>query len=151
MFEVPEIDLQTTDGEIAVINLESTRRRSWSRFYEDSARDGVAETVIENEQLTLQLISDVFALDRVESLAAQFAQGDTASAREALVQAQVASMAHRFCDARHYLAQAESRGAPTADVDRLRRHADGAPPRSGRPLSAVAGIPPERVRAQPPL
>jgi tetratricopeptide (TPR) repeat protein len=126
MFELLEIDLQTTDGEIAFINLESTRRRSWSRFYEDSARDGVAETVIENEQLTLQLVGDVFALDRVESLAAQFAQSDASSARVALVQTQVASMAHRFRDARHYLAQAESRGAPTADVDRLRLNVDQA-------------------------
>jgi hypothetical protein len=71
MFEVPEIDLQTTDGEIAVINLESRRRRSWSRFYEDTTRDGAAESVIENEQLTLQFVGDISALERVEWLAAR--------------------------------------------------------------------------------
>jgi len=44
----PDLDrgcLSTTDGEIAVINLESARRRSWSRFFADPRRDGVAETV----------------------------------------------------------------------------------------------------------
>ena len=116
----------TTDGEIAIINLESARQRSWARLFADPARDGVAETVVEHEQLTLQLVGDVSALDRVELLAAQLAQGSTASARVALVQAQVASMAHRFCDARHHLAQAESGGAPTADADRLRLNIDQA-------------------------
>src|SRR5262245_465318 len=60
----------TTDGEIAVINLESMRRRSWSRFYEDPMRDGAAEFVIENEQLTLEFVGDISALERVELLAA---------------------------------------------------------------------------------
>jgi tetratricopeptide (TPR) repeat protein len=126
MFEVPEIDLQTTDGEIAVINLESMRRRSWSRFYEDTTRDGAAEFVIENEQLTLQFVGDMSALERVESLAARLDQAGPAPARAALVRAQVASMAHRFSDARHYLAQAETGGAPTADVQRLRLNVDQA-------------------------
>jgi len=116
----------TTDGEIAVINLESTRRRSWTRFFEDPTRDGVAETVVGHEQLTLQFFGNVSALDRVEALAAQLNQKDAVSARVALVLAQVASMAHRFSDARHYLAQAEFGGAPTADVDRLRLNIDQA-------------------------
>ena len=46
---------QTTDGEIAVINLNSARLRSWSRFYQDPQRPGAAETVLEHEQLTAQL------------------------------------------------------------------------------------------------
>src|SRR5215475_7571169 len=126
MFEVPEIDLQTTDGKIAVINLESRRRRSWSRFYEDPMRDGAAEFVIENEQLTLEFVGDISALERVELFAARLDQAGPASARAALVRAQVASMAHRFSDARHYLAQAETGGAPTAEVDRLRLNIDQA-------------------------
>ena len=48
------LDLQTTDGEIAVINLESARRRSWNRLSADPLREGVAETVLEHEQLTAQ-------------------------------------------------------------------------------------------------
>src|SRR5215470_11659516 len=116
----------TTDGEIAIINLGSARSRSWSRFFADPARDGVAETVIENEQLTLQFVGDLSALDRLALLAVQLDQAKPASARTRLIQAQVASMAHRFSDARHYLAEAEIGGAPAADVDRLRLTIDQA-------------------------
>ena len=129
MTTIAELDCAitpTTDGEIAIINLESARQRSWARFFADPTRDGVAETVVEHEQLTLQFVGDLSALDRVEALAAQLNQIDAASARVALIQAQVASMAHRFSDARHYLAQAEIGGAPTADVDRLRLNIDQA-------------------------
>jgi hypothetical protein len=54
--------LPTTDGEIAVINLESARRRAWSRYFADPLQAGVAETVVEHEQLTLQFIGEVSAL-----------------------------------------------------------------------------------------
>jgi tetratricopeptide (TPR) repeat protein len=124
--ELDGVIAPTTDGEIAFINLESGRRRSWTRFFEGPTRDGVAETVVEHEQLALQFVGDVCALDRVEALAAQLDQIDAAQARVAFVQAQVASMAHRFCDARHHLAQAERDGSPTADVDRLRLNVDQA-------------------------
>ena len=129
MTTIAELDCAitpTTDGEIAIINLESARRRSWSKFFADPTRDGIAETVVEHEQLTLQFVGDASALDRVEALAAQLDQIVAASARVVLIQAQVASMAHRFSDARHYLAQAEIGGAPTADVDRLRLTIDQA-------------------------
>jgi hypothetical protein len=33
--ELDDESLLTTDGEIAAINLESARRRSWSRFFQD--------------------------------------------------------------------------------------------------------------------
>src|SRR5262249_23684872 len=75
----PELDCAitpTTDGEIAVINLESARRRSWTRFFADPTGNGVAETVVEHEQLALQFVGDIFALDRVEALAAQLNQMD---------------------------------------------------------------------------
>ena len=129
MTAIAELDCAiapTTDGEIALINLQSARWRSWTRFFADPARDGVAEAVVAHEQLTLQFVGDVSSLDRVEALAAQLNQMDAASARVALIQAQVASMAHRFSDAGHYLAQAEIGGGPTADVDRLRLSIDQA-------------------------
>lgn len=116
----------TTDGEIAIRNLESARRRSWTRFFEHPTHNGAAEAVVEHEQLTLQFVGDVTALDRVEFLAAEFSQVDATSARIALTQAQVASMAHRFSDARQYLALAENDGAPKADIDRLRLSIDQA-------------------------
>jgi tetratricopeptide (TPR) repeat protein len=116
----------TTHGEIALINLESARWRSWTRFFADPARDGIAEAVVEHEQLTLQFVGDVSSLDRVGLLAVQLDQADPMSARTRLIQAQVASMAHRFSDARHYLAEAEIGSAPAADVVRLRLAIDQA-------------------------
>ena len=122
MTEVAELDnecFRTTDGEIAITNLNSARLRSWSRFYQDPLRTGIAETVVEYEQLTAQFASDFSALDRLESLVEQLVLLDASSPRTALIQAQVASMLHRFSDARRHLAQASLRGAPSAEVKRL--------------------------------
>ena len=117
----------TTDGEIAVINLQSARLRSWSRFFQNPLQPGVAENLIEQEQLTAQFVGDLSAFDRVEFLTRQLVEVDAGSARTALIQAQVASMLHRFSDARHYLAQAELGGAPSAEMcKRLRLSIDQA-------------------------
>jgi hypothetical protein len=103
---------QTTDGEIAVINLNSARLRSWSRFYQDPQCPGVAETVLEHEQLTAQFAGDLSALGRMETLGEQLGRLDASSAHTMVIQAQIASALHRFSDARHYLAQASLGGAP---------------------------------------
>jgi tetratricopeptide (TPR) repeat protein len=116
----------TTDGEIAVVNLESARRRSWSRLFADPRRDAVAETVVEHEQLTAQFIGDVRSLDRLEGLVEELAKVDPMSARTALIQAHVASMTHRFTDARRFLGRAEAAGAPASGVNRLRLTIDQA-------------------------
>ncbi|MGC2074205.1 MAG: hypothetical protein WA694_23300, partial [Pseudolabrys sp.] len=55
-----------------------------------------------------------------------YREADAGSARTALIRAQVASMMHRFSDARHYLAQAELGEAPLADLKRLRLSIDQA-------------------------
>src|SRR6267142_2292315 len=107
---------QMTDGEIAIINLNSARLRSWSRFYQDPQHAGVAETVLEHEQLTAQFASDLSALGRMEACGEQLGQLDGSSPRTMVIQAQIASALHRFSDARHYLAQASLGGAPSADV-----------------------------------
>jgi tetratricopeptide (TPR) repeat protein len=124
--ELETCRLLTTDGEIALINLESARRRSWNRFFTDPRREGVAETVVKHEQLTAQFVGDVCALDRLESLANTLAAALPSSARTALIRAQVSSMTHRFGDARHYLAQAEIGGAPTDDIHLLKLNIDQA-------------------------
>jgi tetratricopeptide (TPR) repeat protein len=116
----------TTDGEIAVVNLGSACARSWQRFFQDPLQPGAAEIVIEQEQLTAQFVGDLSALDRIDLLANQLVQLDAGSARTALIRAQVASMMHRFSDARHYLAQAQLGGAPPADLKRLRLSIDQA-------------------------
>lgn len=118
--------LRTTDGEIAFINLESARLRSWDRFWPHPERSGIAEATIEYEQLKLQFAGDASALGRLDSLARCFAATDATSARSMLIQAKVASMAHRFADARYYLAKAESAGAPPAEISDLRLTIDQA-------------------------
>ena len=117
---------QTTDGEIAIINLNSARLRSWSRFYQDPQRPGVAETVLEHEQLTAQYASDLSALGRMEAFGEQLGRLDASSARTMVIQAQIASALHRFSDARHYLAQASLGGAPHEDVKRISLSVDQA-------------------------
>jgi tetratricopeptide (TPR) repeat protein len=125
-FDLTSEDLMVTDGDIAVTNLESVRRRSWSRFFQDPLRDGVAEAVVEHEQLTSQFVGDISALDRIEFLVAELVQADAASARTALIQAKTASMMHRFDDARLFLARAETGGASTDDVQHLLLNIDQA-------------------------
>ena len=66
-------------------------------------RQGIAQTVFEHEQLSLQFIGDLTVLDRVGFLSQQLAQTDTvASASTALIQAQVHSMMHRFAEANSF-------------------------------------------------
>jgi hypothetical protein len=127
--------LQTTDGEIARINLESARCASWNKFFAGPLREGTAESVIEHEQVAAQFCGDGSVLDRVEFLAAEVVKADPVSWRTRLIQAQVASMAHRFADARHYLAPVDAlEGAPARDVLRLRLNIDQA---CGENLNAV--------------
>jgi len=106
-----------TDGEIAAINLESARRGAWARFAQDPLLPGVAEAIVDTERLVLQNLGDPAAIDRLDALASQFAREDE-SLRAPLVQAEVASTAHRFADARGHLARAAQMGAPRAAIER---------------------------------
>ena len=106
-----------TDGEIAAINLQSARRRTWACFAQDPCRAGLAESVIDQERLTMQFLGDLDALDRLEVLASQFARVD-ASFRAALAQAEAASTAHRFADARDHLARAARMGGSRKEIER---------------------------------
>jgi tetratricopeptide (TPR) repeat protein len=122
-----------TDGEIAAINLESARRRAWARFAQDARLPGVAEAIVYNENLAAQFLGDLDALDRLETLAKQFARADN-SFRASLVQAEVASAVHRFADARDHLGRAASMGAPREEIDHHLLSIDQA---CGRDLDAV--------------
>lgn len=106
-----------TDGEIAAINLESARHGAWVRFAQDARLPGVACAVVDSERLAAQFLGDLDALDRLETLASQFARDDE-SFRAALVQAEIASMGHRFDDARGHLTRAALMGGPPGDIDR---------------------------------
>ncbi len=108
-----------TNGEIAVINLKSALQASWNRFLRDPQRAGVAELIVEQEKQAAQYLGDLDAFGRLETLVNQFSRADAESSRVALVQAQFASMTHRFAEARDLVANAESLGAPSETISRL--------------------------------
>ena len=108
-----------TDGDIAIINLESARQQSWSRFWQLPQREGIAEYIVEQEQMTLQFLSDVNALDRLDDLVQQLVRAGAEPMRTTLIQAQVAATTHRFAEARGFLQMAEIRGEPSESAKRL--------------------------------
>jgi tetratricopeptide (TPR) repeat protein len=121
MIEAPELDLaySVTDGAIAANNLESARLHSWSRFWREPAQLGVAESIFEQEQLTQQFLGDLTALDRLGSLINQLDRDDAESPRTALIRAQLASMTHRFADARKHLVEVTGACELSQAADRL--------------------------------
>ncbi|OUL85204.1 tetratricopeptide repeat protein [Paraburkholderia hospita] len=126
--------LPATAGDIAVNNLKSACERSWSQFWQAPQRPGIAEYIVEQEHLKAQFLGDQEALDRLDTLTGQLDRADPQSMRTALIDAQVASMAHRFADARSCLELARSRGAPASDVARFSLSIDQA---CGTELEAV--------------
>lgn len=121
MIEAPEIDLAypLTDGDIAVNNLESARRYSWSRFWRDPLRPGIAECIVEQEQLTAPFVGDMGALDRLDSLVQCLDRVEAESPRTTLIRAQIASMGHRFAEAKRYLDEIGDWGELSEDANRL--------------------------------
>jgi tetratricopeptide (TPR) repeat protein len=131
-----------TAGDIAAINLESARQRSWNRFWYAPQQPQIAELIVEQEQLTAQFIGDLAAFDRLEILAAELTRVEPESARTALIATQVACSVHRFAEARASLAQAVARGAPTDATERLLLTLDQA---TGTNLLAVLAARRERA------
>jgi tetratricopeptide (TPR) repeat protein len=115
-----EVDFPlATDGDIAVINLESARQQSWSRFWQTPERDGIAGYIVEQEQMTLQFLSDASALDRLDDLAQQLVCLGAEPIRTALIRAQIASTSHRFAEARGYLKAVNAHSTPPEAATRL--------------------------------
>ena len=108
-----------TAGDIAAINLDSARRRSWSRFWRAPDRPGIAENIVEQELLTARFVGDVTAFDRLEVLASQLARANPEAAQTSLVAAQVDCATHRFAEATVSLAEAVARGAPSDTAECL--------------------------------
>ena len=121
MIEAPEIDLiyPLTDGDIALNNLESARRSSWSRFWHDPLQPGIAECIVEQEQLTTQFVGDMGALDRLDSLVQCLDRVEAESPRITLIRAQIASMAHRFAEANRHLEEIGDWGELSDAANRL--------------------------------
>ena len=121
MIEAPEVELaySLTDGEIAVNNLGSARRHSWSRFWRDPLRSGIAESIVEQEQLTAQFVGDIGALDRLDTLVLCLNRVDATSRRTTLIRAQIASMGHRFAEAKRHLDEIGDWGELSDAANRL--------------------------------
>jgi tetratricopeptide (TPR) repeat protein len=122
MIAAPAIDLDcplATDGDIAVINLESARLQSWSRFWQAPEPEGIAEYIVEQEQMTLQFLSDTSALGRLDDLVQQLVRQGVDAARTSLIRAQVASTTHRFAEAREHLKAIEIHGPLPEAATRL--------------------------------
>ena len=118
--------LTVTNGEIALANNESSRRRAWDRFFRSPLQEGGAESVIEHEKTVLQFRGDFFSLDRLELMLEEMARCGPYAPRIALIHAEVASMGHRFIDARRHLEQAQSDLALSAEAAKLRLTIDQA-------------------------
>ena len=106
-----------TDGGIAAINLDSARRHAWAQFARDPRRPGLAEAILDMENLAAQFLGDLSVLDRLEALAEQLARAEH-TPRVELIRAAVASAGHRFTDARDHLAHAARMGAPCDAIER---------------------------------
>jgi tetratricopeptide (TPR) repeat protein len=136
MIEAPEIKLANTltDGEIAVNNLESARRHSWNRFSRDPIRPGIAESIFEQEQLTAQFVGDMGALNRLDTLVLCLDCVDATSRQTTLIRAQIASMGHRFAEAKRHLDEIGDWGELSDAANRLSLSIDQA---CGTDLEAV--------------
>ena len=107
MIEMPTFDTRypsVTDGEIAVNNLESARRNAWNRFWRQPQRLEVAEYILELENLAVQFLGDLSALDGLGVLIRGLEGPQSDPAHTGLIRAQVASTLHHFAEARDYLA-----------------------------------------------
>ncbi len=109
---------QATAGELAVLNLKSSLERAWevSRRWPD--RPGGFERIVDEEQLRAQFLGDVTALDRLTTLASEQCRSRPELSSTHLAAAQVASMAHRFADAKTHVEAAKARGAPASHTRR---------------------------------
>lgn len=134
--------LAMTDGGIAVVNLQSARQRSWNRFWRAPEQPGLAELIVEQEQLTSQFLGDLAAFDRLETLAHELGRAEPEAGRTLLVAAQVACATHRFSEARASAEQARKRGADADALHRLTLSIDQA---TGENLTSVLAARRERV------
>jgi cytochrome c-type biogenesis protein CcmH/NrfG len=144
-FDLPSDLAPATAGDIAVINLKSSRQQSWSRFWRAPERPGTAESIVEQEQLTAQFVGDLAAFDRLEILVNQLARTNPEAAQTSLIAAQVACATHRFAEATVSLAEAVARGVPSDATERLSLSLDQA---TGKDLYGVLAA--RRKRAAQP-
>ena len=134
MMSSVELDFAVTDGEIAVNNLESARQNAWNRLRVAPQPLDIAEDIVELESLAAQLIGDLEALDRLSSLIQYLDAIEPDSSQAALINAHVASVTHRFSDARFHIDKAAAMAELPNSAKRLSLAIDQA---CGNRLDAV--------------
>lgn len=137
---------RATAGDLAVINLESSRARSWHVLERWPDRPGTAARIVEKEQRREQFLGDASALDRLADLSSELCRVGSASPDAHLVAAEVASIRHHFADAKEHLRKAEALGAP---ADATRRIKLAIAQAFGEDLSEVLAARVEMARSVP--
>lgn len=109
-----------TEGVIALINLESSRVRSWHMLNSFPDRSETKERVLQEEQQRIMYLSDATALDRLQVFAETLCHDTPCSVGTQIFAAKVASMRHCFASAALHLAEAEALSPRNEDLDWLR-------------------------------
>jgi|GEM_PF-4291043 len=105
-------------------------------------RPNTAERILDGEQFRVQFLGDVTALDRLATLTSELSMRAPKAASTHLVATRVASILHRFTDAKTHLAEAEACGASTSITGRTLL---GIKQASGEDLAEVLVFPSSRV------
>ena len=92
-----------TAGDIAVVNLESSRERSWHVLSTWPDRRGTVKRIVEEEQHLVQYLGDATALDRLVTLSSSLCGNCSHSVECQVIAAQLASMRRCFSDAKMHL------------------------------------------------
>ena len=100
-----------TDGALALINHESMLDRCWQTIDQNPDRLGIAAQLIDEEYRRSHFLGDTGALDRVLTLSDTLRRQCPASSEAYLLAAQVASLVHKFDEAKRYVAEAKTLGA----------------------------------------
>ncbi|XXT23694.1 tetratricopeptide repeat protein [Sorangium sp. So ce429] len=135
--------LQTTSGDIAVFNLESSLRAAWSDYLRFARKNGAPDRIVQIEQLKAQFLGDMESPDRLDHLAAELRRHEPEAGETYLLSARIAAYLHRFDEAEADLRQARRRGVPAAMTEPVRLSIQQA---TGERLAEVLAV--RRRRAQ---
>jgi TPR repeat protein len=115
-----------TDGTLALINHESILDRCWQTIDLHPDRLGIAAQLIDEEYRRSHFLGDAGALARLLVLSDTLLQQSARSGEAYLLAAQIASLVHKFAEARLYLVQANDLAADAQSVLRQQLSIDHA-------------------------
>ena len=115
-----------TDSALALINHESILDRCWQTIELHPDRLGIAAKLIDEEYRRSHFLGDAGALDRLLVLSDTLLQQSARSGEAYLLAAQIASLVHKFADAKLYLVQASDLAADAQSILRQQLSIDHA-------------------------